>query len=527
MLSFMRRHAKSWLIKLALIAIVIVFVSWGIGSLREERVAAVAYVDGRPITVKDYDERYRQLIESYRRRLKGELSEELLKALNLKQQVLDTLIYERLLVWAAERLNMELGADDLKAIIESDPTFQREGKFDRELYRKMVETNPKLIAKYEQQVEESLIGSRVASLISGFAKVSEGEIFDFYRHQNQKIDLHFAVFKPGMYISDVQVSDEEISDYYSKHKEHYRVPPQVRVGYIGFRYKDFENQVSLTEQNLKEYFSAHKDEPPFAKAKAFHEVREKIVSLLKKERSRELALNKVREVYGDLIMEQDLEKVAKTKDLPFKQTDFFGQIEPPEPFASDRRFADTAFALNKKEISHILELPHAYFVIQVIDKKESFVPDLEVVLEKVRKDLVNEKSEEMALTHAQDFLEDLREGKDISQLAEAYNLDIEETGLFRRLDPIPKIGNNPEIKEAAFSLSYENPYPDKVYKAVPGYFVFRLKKKEDVTKDMFVPERDRFKEKLLFQKTQGILDEWLLDLRKRANVKIMKEILAF
>ncbi len=526
MLSFMRRHAKSWLIKVALLAIVIVFIFWGI-SLREERVVAVAYVDGRPITLKDYDERYQQLIESYRRRLKGELSEELLKALNLKQQTLDTLIHERLLVWVAERLNMEVGADELRARIESDPAFQREGNFDRELYSKIVETNPKLIAKYEQQVEESLIGSRVASFISSFAKVSEGEIFEFYRHQNQKINLRFAVFKPSMYISDVQVSDEEVSDYYFKHKEHYRLPPQVRVGYIGFQYKDFENRVSLTEPELKEYFSAHKDEPPFDKAEVFHEVREKITSSLKKERSKKLALNKVQEVYGDLIMEQDLEKVAKTKNLPFKQTDFFGQSEPPEPFASDRRFADTAFALNKKEISHILELPDGCFVIQVLDKKESFIPDLEVVVEKVRKDLVNEKSEEMALARAQDFLEVLREGKDISELAKAYNLDIEETGFFRRLDPIPKIGNNPEIRETVFSLSYENPYPDKVYKTVLGYFVFRLEKKEDVTKDMFVPERERFKERFLSQKTQRILDEWLLNSRKRANVKIMKEILAF
>lgn len=491
MLSFMRKHAKSWLIKIALSAIVIVFMFWGIQSYREEELATVAYVDGKPITIQEYREAYRNLVQIYRDQLKENFSEDLVRALNLEQRALNSLIHERLMLWEAKRIGMKVGEDELRARIASYPAFQREGKFDEGLYLRVLEANHMTPGNFEEAQRRSILLSKIANFISGFAKVSDEEAFAAYRHQNQRVNLSFVVLGPSMYANEVQVSDEEVSVYYSKYKEDYRIPLQVKVGYIGLQFEDFENQVDLAEEEKGSY-------------------------------AKELAFQRIRGIYEDLIMTQDLKKAAETFDLSFQETDFFKQNEPPKPF--DRKFANTAFSLKKGEISHILELPHGYFVIQVLDKKESYIPDVETVYRKVKEDLIHEKSEEKALEHAQEVFKAMVGGRDIYELAKDYDLSVEETGFFKYLDHMSHIGNLQEVKEEAFLLNYKNPYPHKVYRLPEGYLIFQLKEKEDVTEDMFVSQREKFKERLLFQKTQKILEEWLMNLSKEANVKIMTEI---
>ena len=62
MLRLMRKQAGSWLIKILLGAIVIVFVFWGVGSFREQRGGRVALVNGDQITQDEYRETYNNLI---------------------------------------------------------------------------------------------------------------------------------------------------------------------------------------------------------------------------------------------------------------------------------------------------------------------------------------------------------------------------------------------------------------------------------------------------------------------------------
>ena len=66
MLDLMRKHASSWLIKVFLGAIIIVFSFWGIGSYNTSRANRVATVNGEPISVEAYREAYQRIIERLR-----------------------------------------------------------------------------------------------------------------------------------------------------------------------------------------------------------------------------------------------------------------------------------------------------------------------------------------------------------------------------------------------------------------------------------------------------------------------------
>ena len=79
MLYLMRRHAGSWLIKIILGAIVAVFVLWGVGSFRSQRATRVAVVNGETITLEEYNENYRRMIDQLRQQFGDRLNDDLIK----------------------------------------------------------------------------------------------------------------------------------------------------------------------------------------------------------------------------------------------------------------------------------------------------------------------------------------------------------------------------------------------------------------------------------------------------------------
>ena len=79
MLNLMRKHAQSWFIKFLLGAIVFVFVLWGGYSYRSQKAARVAVVDGEAVSVEEFNEAYRRMVEQLRQQFGNSLNEDLIK----------------------------------------------------------------------------------------------------------------------------------------------------------------------------------------------------------------------------------------------------------------------------------------------------------------------------------------------------------------------------------------------------------------------------------------------------------------
>ena len=98
MLSIMRKHAQSWIIKAVLGLMVIVFVFWGVGSFRSERASRVAQVNGETISVGEYQQTYRQTLDRIKDVYGQQLDEKTMYSPEFKKKVLDGLIEKRLIL---------------------------------------------------------------------------------------------------------------------------------------------------------------------------------------------------------------------------------------------------------------------------------------------------------------------------------------------------------------------------------------------------------------------------------------------
>ena len=96
MLSTMRKHAQSWLIKVALGLIVVVFVFYFGVSRYGQKAVKLATVNGEPIAHQEYSEVYNNMLRQAQQQYKDMLNDKLLQILNLKQRALDSVIDEKI-----------------------------------------------------------------------------------------------------------------------------------------------------------------------------------------------------------------------------------------------------------------------------------------------------------------------------------------------------------------------------------------------------------------------------------------------
>lgn len=173
MLSLMRKHAQSWLIKVTLGAIIVVFVFWYGWNYRAQKGNRIAVVNGAPIVLDEFRAVYDQMMEAYRRQFGNALDEKLLQSLNLRKQALDQLIDRQLLFQEATRLNFHVTDQELLKAIQQVPAFQSDGHFHPRLYERVLSNNRMTPEMYEESKRYELLIAKLQSFIFGGIKVSK------------------------------------------------------------------------------------------------------------------------------------------------------------------------------------------------------------------------------------------------------------------------------------------------------------------------------------------------------------------
>ena len=258
MLRFMRQQAGNWLIKVLLGAIVIVFIFWGVGSFRAQRGGRVALINGDPITLDDYREAYNNLIEQLRNRFGNNLNEDMIKMLRVKEQALNQLIDNKLLVQEARRLKFRVSDKELAQTIMEIKAFQRAGVFDERMYQNMLSRLRMTPEAFEIAHREAMLIERVTDLITSSVKVSDSEIKELINWSNASVNIDFVRFDPGKY-KGIKTSDQEIKAFYETHKENYKTEEMVKVRYLHFDPEKYRSKVSISNQELLDYFNENQE----------------------------------------------------------------------------------------------------------------------------------------------------------------------------------------------------------------------------------------------------------------------------
>jgi peptidyl-prolyl cis-trans isomerase D len=530
MLSLMRKHAQSWIIKAVLGLVVIVFVFWGVGSYRSERASRVAVVNGKTISVMEYQQAYRQTLDRMKDVYGQQLDDKILYSAEFKMKVLDGLIEKGLIQEAGKALGFSVSFEELSRAIQQMPYFQENGKFNLNKYKRVLQMTRMSPESFEAEQKVVLLQERVNAFLNGFIKIEPEDVRDFYSFLNNEVNDTFIRFKKEDYQSRIAVTPDQIKAYFAQNQSRYRTPIQVRLAYLDTNPKDFEEKALVTEKEVQEYYQQNQQkyvDSKTNKPQPLEQVQSQIRDLLKSEKARELARQKAEEIYDQVLTKGNLKVFAREFKTPVKETEWITADEKKAGLEGVKEFIQRAFALKKGELAPVLDLGSewGFVILQVMDRRESQTMSFQQAESRVNEDLIGEKAVQTAFSEATAFLKELSLKKDIHQIAREKNRSVEETGYFSRVKNRPPWAETPEIQEILFSIGPSNPMVEKPFKLGNDYGILVYKDSRPASMEGFEKEQERFYQALQRQKRTAIFEQWSRLLREKAKVTINQNLL--
>lgn len=258
--------------------------------------------------------------------------------------------------------------------------------------------------------------------------------------------------------------------------------------------------------------------------KTLPEVRDQIVTTLKKDISSDMAHERILTLMDQMPYDVNLATYAAKEGLKVNESDYFSKDAPIPGLGEDERLKKSIYSLDKGEVSEVIEHKGKFYILQVADVKDSYIPEISEVSDQLNNDLADHLCLVAAKKEAEKYLEELKGGADWFELAKKKGLETDETGFFTRERDTPKIGYSPSISEAAFSLSTQKRYPDQVFEVSKKVYVIGWLNREEINMKDFDKEKKAFKQALLSTKERRIFNTWLQSLKGKADIKIVTPI---
>jgi peptidyl-prolyl cis-trans isomerase D len=449
MLSLMRKHAGTWMIKIILGAIVVVFVFWGVGSYTSRRSGWVADVNGTIITLDDYRASYTTLIEQVRRSFGNNLSEELIQTLQLRKRALDQLIDRSLMLQAAEKFKLTVSDEELAESIRNIPAFQTAGVFDSRLYINALSSNKLTPETFEIQQRDSLIIDKLRAFISGNIKVSDLEARQWYKWNNAEVDTDYVIFEPRQY-KDIKPTDEEIRDYFDQNKNSYKTDPQIKARYLYFKPADYEAKATVSEEDIREYYEGNPEKFKTSKTVEARHILIKVDANAEAE-AVETARARIDAIFNMAKEGQDFAGLAKKySEGPTKTKGGYLGAFTRETMV--KPFADKAFSMKAGEISEPVRTQYGWHIIKV----EKINPEKTLSLSEAEGDILKtlkaDISKNLAYDEAEAVYDASFEGQDLDSIIRDRNLKILTTERFSRQKAPKGIKNGTRFATVAFDL---------------------------------------------------------------------------
>ncbi len=510
LLNLMRKHARNWLMKIILGIIVIVFVFY-FGSMGgTQRAERIAMIDGKPIVYADFQREYQNLLDMYRQRLGQGLTEEMVKALNLKQQALDNLVNQSVVLKKAEEMKIRVAEEDVKAAILAYPTFQRDGVFNERIYEQTLRSSKMSPEEFEDLQKKMLITLKVEDLIQDGVKVSDQEIHDLYLMQKEKMNIDFIQISPRDLVSGVKPTQADLEAFLKTREGQFRVPEQVQVKYLAFMAQNYAAAAKISDAEINDYYERNKSQwKKGDKPQPLAEVREKVIDELGQISGMGAASDEAKKAHDTIYQEENFDAYAAQKKLKVHTTGFFRINDVPPEFKPIGDFVKIISRLEKKEISRVLQGEKGYYIVQVDARKAPYLPPLKEIEAGVEKQYRETEATRLAKKEADDLLARLKKGEGLAGVANEKGLKITETGFFHPGGAIPKLGSSPVLTEALFQLSAKKPYPEQTYPVDGNYVILQLKEKSSVDDNQFASEKDAIANYLARTKKMEVVKAWI------------------
>ncbi|MFH1782946.1 MAG: SurA N-terminal domain-containing protein [Candidatus Omnitrophota bacterium] len=516
-LKFLRKKKTMKRIVWGLAIIIIpAFVIWGAGSGGRDKKKGPSYAGklfSRNVSFDEYADMWYVTRDNLTRNM----------GRNVPSKLIDELTWNRiLLLEGAKKNRLTVKDSELLDNIMSFPVFQRNGNFDKELYKSMLGDAAKA---FEEKIRDEIKIAKLRQKISSSVYLTDEEIESSYKNRFEKVKASYVSITFSEFQKDLLYKEGDLVFFYDNNKELFRKPEQKNVEYIEVAFSSFDDEVLIEEEEITKYFEKNSldfqdPEDPEAIPVLDEGIREKISTKLKDEKKLSMAEDLSYKILDKVFEKQDLKEGSISFGIPVQVTGLFSQEDKIPNIGWSYDFTKTAFELAEEEISSkLIKTDNGFSIIRLKDKKDSFIPEFTVVKEDVIKEYIKEESISLARKKAEEHYEKLSSeaasGKPFSKTAKEIGLEVKETDFITRGDYIATLGPAKDFVDKA-SLLVKNQIATPT-KMLDSWVILKLDDYEDIDEKKYLEEKVEFEKELLGQKQQYVFNMWFENFKKEAK----------
>ncbi len=344
-----------------------------------------------------------------------------------KQDVLGRMVTRNLVESLQQEFQIYPDKDLILKEITTNPALQKDGKFDRNLYKNLLKSNGLTEKQHIDNLADEMIGGLIVQALAESPNASEKLATDLYQHrfQTRNADLVLVSIKNVGNVNNP--NDFELNGFFDQNKDKFILPELRQVSFISFDINNLKQEIKITDEEIKKEYEANKSEyetPEMAsfyhilfaeevEAKAFYQE-------LKTEAETNKATNK-----GEVFMKL---ATASGKDKSAVALSKISKKELPV------EIANPAFALNKDQYSEVIKSKLGFHIFYLVDKTPSAEIPLAKIKDQIKAKLLASKEESQVRDNLKNVEDEILATNSLEKVAAKLHIAINKN--------IPKFSAN-------------------------------------------------------------------------------------
>ncbi|GAJ77420.1 LOW QUALITY PROTEIN: peptidyl-prolyl cis-trans isomerase PpiD [Vibrio sp. JCM 18905] len=443
MMDRLREGVNSIAVKIILGLIILSFVFAGVGSyIVSGNNNSAAKVGNTEIPRGEFEMAY----QNERNRMQAQLGDYFSQMLadpayveSFRKSVLDRMINDVLLDQQAEALGLRISDTQVRSMILDMPQFQSNGQFDQEIYQASLRRagfSPDSFAEYMRRelVREQLLNALQNSefILPGEVQ-AEGKLFTQTRDiRTIKIDL-------AEFAKNIELTDEEIQQYYKANPDNFTRPEQVKVAYIELSAEALKEQVNVSDAEVKKYYDEHLN-------KYSSEEQRRVAHILVEGDDEA----KAQAILDELNAGADFATLAQEKSDDFGSAENGGDLGWIERDVMDL-FRSGIRVEESSDTSGLVKSDFGYHIIKLEELKDSVAKPFEEVAAEIKQEMVDQQAVDQFYELQSELERVAFEYPDsLYDASQAVNQEVKTTDFISQVDA-PEVLRNPAVMQAILS----------------------------------------------------------------------------
>jgi peptidyl-prolyl cis-trans isomerase D len=259
MLTQLRNIGRTWIVKVLMGLLVLSFGLWGIADIfRGFRSSYVATVGGAEVPVTVFQQSYTRELRSLENQFGQRITESNAVAMGLPDRVLSQLLAEAAMQSEAEDLRLGVSNDMLVELIARDPTFQTNGKFDRNRFIALLRSNNLSEAGYVEAQRSLELRRQIAAAVNGGLVLPAAYANAVHAYRGEERSIQFLVLGAPQAGDVGTPGDTELGVFFEAHKADWRAPEYRALTLVTLSPSNLAKPDDVSDDDVRARYEANK-----------------------------------------------------------------------------------------------------------------------------------------------------------------------------------------------------------------------------------------------------------------------------